>query len=96
VVASEVLRVTQAVANLIATGKSAQVYSAMESGGGFSMQTLEQDLARLLHARLISELSATALARHPQVLRDRAAMLRRGPEQGGLADARALGKGGRR
>ena len=96
VVASEVLRVTQAVANLIASGKSSQVYSAMESGGGSSMQTMEQDLARLLHARLISELSATALARHPQVLRDRAAMLRRGADQGGTIDVRPVGKGGRR
>jgi len=74
----EILIVNPAVANLIATAKSTQVYSAMETGTAQGMQTLEQDLARLWVANLISETTAVALARNPQVLRDRAAMLRRG------------------
>lgn len=73
---SEVLMNTPAVANLIATGKSAQIYSAMEAGGPSGMQTFEQDLARLWVGRRISETTACAMARSPQVLRDRAANLR--------------------
>ena len=76
VVASEVLRMTPAVANLIALGKSSQIYSTMESGGGQAMQTLEQDLARLWVANLISEQTARAYARTPSVMEDRAARLR--------------------
>ncbi len=78
VVTSEILVSTPAVANLIATEKSAQIYSAMESGTAQGMQTLEQDLARLMHAGLLSEASAMAMARSPNVLRERAGRLQRG------------------
>jgi len=76
VVASEILRMTPAVANLIAQGKSTQIYSSMESGGAQNMQTLEQDLARLWVAGMISEQTARAYARTPSVMEDRANRLR--------------------
>ncbi len=76
VACSEILMNTPAVANLIATGKSAQIYSAMETGAGAGMQTFEQDLARLWVTRRISETTAFAMARNPQTLRDRAATMR--------------------
>jgi twitching motility protein PilT len=72
----EILMATPAVANLIATGRSAQIYSAMETGTGDGMQTFEQDLARLWVSRKISETTAQTMARHPQTLRERAAALR--------------------
>ena len=75
VVTSEVLMVTPAVANLIATAKSNQIYSAMEAGGAVGMQTLEHDLARLWVGGQISETTAVAMARSPNVLRDRAARI---------------------
>jgi len=78
VVASEVLMVNGAVANLIATAKSAQIYSAMEVGGAQGMQTLEQDLARLHVAGHISETTALAFAKNPRTLRDRVNHLRAG------------------
>lgn len=77
VVASEVLMVNPAVANLIATAKSNQIYSAMETGAAVGMQTLEQDLARLWVAGKISETTAVAMARNPNILRERAARMRR-------------------
>jgi twitching motility protein PilT len=77
VVTSEILMATPAVANLIASAKSSQVYSAMETGAAQGMQTLEHDLARLWVANLISENTALAMARNPGTLRDRAAMLRK-------------------
>ena len=78
-VTSEVLVVTPAVGNLIATAKSNQIVSAMESGAAAGMQTLEQDLARLWVSGQISEISAVAMARNPGVLRDRASRLRAKP-----------------
>lgn len=78
VAASEVLMVTPAVANLIATSKSAQIYSSIELGSSHGMQTLEQDLARLWATGRIAETTAVAMARNVPVMRDRAAMLRRG------------------
>lgn len=77
VLASEILRTTPAVANLVAQGKSSQIYSAMESGAQQGMQTLEQDLARLWVEDVISETTAVGMARNPDVVRDRAKMVRR-------------------
>jgi twitching motility protein PilT len=71
VAASEVLLINSAVANLIATGKSAQIYSAMETGGHQGMRTFDEDLARLWSTGRISEATATTMARNPSVLRDR-------------------------
>lgn len=72
VVASEILRMSSAVSNLIATAKSSQIYSSMETGASQGMQTLEQDLARLWVTNQISESAAMAIARNPNVVRDRA------------------------
>lgn len=76
VACSEILINNPAVANLIATGKSAQIYSAMETGSAAGMQTMEQDLARLWVAGRIGEQTAAAMARNPSVMRERAANLR--------------------
>ncbi len=76
VVTAEVLRNTPAVANLIATAKSNQIVSAMESGTGLGMQTMEHDLARLWTAGLISENQALGRARNPAVVRERAVAFR--------------------
>ena len=78
VIASEVLRVNSAAANLIATGKSQQIYSVIESGKAAGMQTLDQDLARLMKNRLISERTAMAYAHNPKIVADRFARMREG------------------
>ncbi|MGA2258831.1 MAG: hypothetical protein ABSG53_29540, partial [Thermoguttaceae bacterium] len=82
IVTAEVLTVTPAVGNLIATAKSNQIVSAMEAGAAAGMQTLEQDLARLWVSGQISETSAVAMARNPGVFRDRAARMRAKPIAG--------------
>jgi twitching motility protein PilT len=48
VVAAEVMFATPAIRNLIREGKTHQVYSAMQAGGQFGMQTLDQHLAELV------------------------------------------------
>ncbi len=54
VVACEVLICTPAVRNLIREGKTHQIYSVMQAGGRFGMQTMDQSLADLVKAGRIS------------------------------------------
>src|SRR5579884_1392593 len=53
-VACEVLVATPAVRNLIREGKTHQIYSAMQSGGRFGMQTMDMSLAALVMNHLIT------------------------------------------
>jgi twitching motility protein PilT len=77
VVACEVLHWTPAVGHLLSTGRSPQIYTAIEGGGPLGMQTLEQDLARLWTEGRISEATAVSASRNPGVVRERAALLAR-------------------
>jgi twitching motility protein PilT len=52
---SEVLVCTSAIRNLIRQSKSHQIYSLMQVGGSFGMQTMDQGLARLVKEGKISE-----------------------------------------
>jgi twitching motility protein PilT len=52
---SEVLVCTSAIRNLIRQSKTHQIYSLMQVGGSFGMQTMDQGLARLVKDGLISE-----------------------------------------
>ncbi|MEN9215823.1 MAG: type IV pilus twitching motility protein PilT [Gloeomargarita sp. HHBFW_bins_162] len=47
VMAQEIMVVTPAIANLIREGKTPQIYSAIQTGGKYGMQTLEKVLADL-------------------------------------------------
>jgi twitching motility protein PilT len=53
VVACEVLVATPAVRNLIREGKTHQIYSAMQAGGKYGMQSMDQALAQLVKNRSI-------------------------------------------
>ncbi|MDR2260138.1 MAG: PilT/PilU family type 4a pilus ATPase [Azoarcus sp.] len=64
--AVEILRGTPAVMNLIASGRSAQLYSSMESGVSLGMQTYDQSLAKLARDRLVDVNLARPLARNPE------------------------------
>jgi twitching motility protein PilT len=48
-VACEVMVATPAIRNLIREGKTHQIYSAMQAGGKFGMQTMDQHLADLVN-----------------------------------------------
>ncbi len=76
VMAAEILIANQAVANLIATGKSNLIYSAMESGTQQGMQTMEHSLATLYLRGDISEQTVNALARKPAQVFERASRMR--------------------
>jgi twitching motility protein PilT len=53
-VAAEVLVATPAVRNLIREGKTHQIYSAMQAGGKFGMQTMDMALSALVKQNKIS------------------------------------------
>jgi twitching motility protein PilT len=57
---------TPAIRNLIREGKTAQMYSALQTGGAGGMRTLDQHLTQLLRQRIISAATARAAARHPE------------------------------
>src|SRR3712207_162548 len=54
VVATEVLVPTPAVRNLIREGKTHQIYSALQTGGQFGMQTMDASLAALVRDQKIT------------------------------------------
>ncbi|MBQ7189118.1 MAG: PilT/PilU family type 4a pilus ATPase [Kiritimatiellae bacterium] len=64
----ELMVVTSAVANLIATGRSKQLYSAIELGQPQGMVTTDQCLSALLQRGRISKQVALLLAHNPNAL----------------------------
>ncbi|HWE56508.1 MAG TPA: PilT/PilU family type 4a pilus ATPase [Acidimicrobiales bacterium] len=68
-VACEILVVTPAVRNLIREGKVHQIYSAMQGGGKYGMQTMDQSLADLVRAGAISMDLALERCHHEDDLR---------------------------
>ncbi|MBW4444094.1 MAG: type IV pilus twitching motility protein PilT [Plectolyngbya sp. WJT66-NPBG17] len=68
VMAQEIMIVTPAIANLIREGKTAQIYSAIQTGGKLGMQTLEKVLADQYKAGLITFESAASKTSRPDEL----------------------------
>ena len=75
--ACELLVNTTAAANLIASGRTAQLYSVIETGAASGMRTLDQSLAELLANGLITERSAAAISKNPDLIQGRINALRR-------------------
>jgi twitching motility protein PilT len=67
-VAVEVLVATPAVRNLIREAKVHQIYSAMQAGGKFGMQTMDHSLAALVRANRISYETALAACHNAEEL----------------------------
>jgi twitching motility protein PilT len=53
-----VLVATPAVRNLIREGKTHQIYSSMQAGGKYGMQTMDQALANLVKAGTVTMATA--------------------------------------
>ena len=68
-VAAEVLIATPAVRNMIREGKVHQIYSAMQGGGKFGMQTMDQSLADLVRNSKVSLEVALERCHHEDELR---------------------------
>jgi twitching motility protein PilT len=68
VVASEVLVTTPAIRNLIREGKVHQIYSAMQAGGRFGMQTMDMSIAAHVKAGRITQQMAFERCHDPEEL----------------------------
>lgn len=68
VVACEVLVPTPAVRNLVREGKTHQIYTVMQTGSKFGMQTMDFALADLVRRKLISRELAEARSSNPEDL----------------------------
>ena len=69
VVACEILIPTPGVRNLIREGKNHQIYSAMQTGGKFGMQTMDAALVELVRKGAISREEAEKRSSNPEELR---------------------------
>jgi twitching motility protein PilT len=69
VAACEILAPTPGIRNLIREGKNHQIYSAMQTGGKFGMQTMDAALVDLVRRGLISREEAEKRSSNPEELR---------------------------
>jgi twitching motility protein PilT len=86
VAAFEVLVATEAVRNLVREGKTRQLRNVIQTSRGEHMQTLENDLTRLVAAGVVSYEEALKISAFPRDIQAKGPM---SPEQ-----RRALGLGG--
>ena len=63
--AHEIMRGTPAIRNLIREDKVAQMYSAIQTGSGVGMQTMDQCLTDLVAKRLVTREAAREKAKIP-------------------------------
>ena len=68
VIAVEILRCTQAVSNLIREEKIHQIYSVMQTGGEFGMQTMNAALVELFKKRVVSRADIFSRTTEPKDL----------------------------
>jgi twitching motility protein PilT len=68
VVASEVLVATPGIRNLVREGKVHQIYSAMQAGGRYGMQTMDMSLAQHVKAGRVSQQMAFERCHDPEEL----------------------------
>src|ERR1700726_4185338 len=68
-VAAEILMPTPAVRNLIREQKSHQIYSVLQTGGSYGMQTMDASLAELVRGGKVTRQLAEANAHSPEELR---------------------------
>jgi twitching motility protein PilT len=66
IAAHEIMIGTPAIRNLIREDKVAQMYSAIQTGAGIGMQTMDQCLQELVGKRLVSRDQARLKARFPE------------------------------
>lgn len=68
VAAHEIMLGTPAIRNLIREDKIAQIYSAIQTGASFGMQTLDQSLKQLVAKNLVTREVAREKARQPETI----------------------------
>jgi twitching motility protein PilT len=69
IMAQEIMVVTPAIANLVREGKTAQIYSAIQTGGNYKMQTLEMALRELYVSNMVTYEDAMSKTSRPDDLK---------------------------
>jgi twitching motility protein PilT len=69
VAAREIMVVTPAISNLIREGKTHQIYSAIETGGKFGMNSLDRALVQLVQEGIVNAEDALAKAHNTEYVR---------------------------
>lgn len=69
IMAQEIMVVTPAISNLVREGKTAQIYSAIQTGGNYKMMTLEMSLKDLYTQNLITYEDAMSKTSKPDDLK---------------------------
>ena len=69
IMAQEIMIVNNAIANLIREGKAAQIYSVLQTGSAFGMQTLETALKNLYKQKLVTLEDALTKTSRPDELK---------------------------
>jgi twitching motility protein PilT len=90
VVACEILVPTPGVRNLIREGKNHQIYSAMQTGSKFGMQTMDAALVELVRKGEISREEAEKRSSNPDELKR---LMGGSAQMGGVADGNAARSG---
>ena len=67
--AQEIMIVNSAIANLIREQKTAQIYSAIQTGIGMGMQTLDMCLKNLVQKKLVDPKDAITKSQRPEEFR---------------------------
>ena len=66
VMAQEIMLVNSAIANLIREQKTAQIYSAIQTGVNMGMQTLDAHLKQLVNDKLVTVEDAITKSQRPE------------------------------
>src|SRR6266849_6626717 len=91
VMALEIMVTTPAIRNLIREEKIHQIYSAMQAGQKFGMQTMNQSLIELVQKRQISREEALNRSMQPEELAQLAAVTAGGPATASLTGGSPFG-----
>src|SRR5436190_924096 len=91
VVACEVMVATPAIRNLIREGKVHQIYSAMQAGGRYGMQTMDMSLAQHVKAGAITQQMAFERCHDPEELNRLVGGSTGSPSGMGMSDADLYG-----
>src|SRR5713226_8431345 len=90
--ALEIMVVTPAIRNLIREEKIHQIYSAMQAGQKFGMQTMNQSLVELVQKRQISREEALNRSMQPEELAQLASVTAGGPATASLTGGSPFGR----
>ncbi|MCH2207565.1 MAG: PilT/PilU family type 4a pilus ATPase [Lentisphaerales bacterium] len=93
VAAVEILKINNAVANLVRTAQFNQIYNILETSSGKGMKGFDTALAKLVYDGLLEESKALTVVRNKALFFDKLALLQTPPEQSGTEEVKTTASG---